>query len=61
MCLCLKESTVISGISYLKTLMEAYLEELGPAVHLTGRNHLELGCHEIWHRLNVPLIFNLKG
>ena len=44
MCLCPKDSFVISGVCYLKTYVEAYLEELGPIVHLTGRNHPELGC-----------------
>ena len=42
MCLCPKENIVISGVS-----VEAYLEELGPIVYLTGRSHPELGCHEI--------------
>ena len=47
MCFCPEESIVISGVSYLKTSLEEYLEELGTIVHLTGRNHPGLGCRVI--------------
>ena len=52
MCLCPKESIVISGVSYLKKSVEAYLKELGPIVHLTGRNHPMLGCHVHWSAIS---------
>ena len=48
MCLCSKESISSSEeFPCLNTSVEAYLEEMGPIVHLTGRNHPELWCHEI--------------
>ena len=47
MSLCPKDRIVNSGVSYLKMSVEEQLEELGPIVHLTGRNHPELGCYVI--------------
>ena len=47
MSLCPKDRLVNSGVSYLKMSVEEYLEELGPIVYHTGRNHPELGCYVI--------------
>ena len=37
-CLCLKESTASFGVSFMKTPMEHYFDDLCPVLHFTATN-----------------------